>query len=69
MPGPKAEGESGPGTPEAVPKADMESRLVASRRQLSALTEEPIWNLRFPGREAFAGTADHLARDTRRIRG
>jgi len=47
----------------------MESRLVASRRQLSALAEEPIWNLRFPGREAFAGTADHLARDTRRIRG
>ncbi len=51
----------------AAMKAEMESRLVASRRQLSASAEEPIWNLRFPGREAFAATAQRLARDVRRI--
>jgi len=51
----------------AAMKAEMESRLVESRRRLSASEEEPIWNLRFPGREAFAATAERLARDVRRI--
>ena len=51
----------------AAMKAEMESLLIASRRQLSALAEEPIWALRFPGREAFTATADRLARDARRV--
>jgi small-conductance mechanosensitive channel len=52
----------------AAMKAEMESRLVASRRQLTASAEEPIWNLRFPGREAFAATGERFARDFRRVR-
>ena len=52
----------------AAMKAEMESRLVESRRQLSASAEEPIWNLRFPGWEALTATADRLVRDVRRVR-
>jgi small-conductance mechanosensitive channel len=51
----------------AAMKAEMESRLVESRRRLSASEEEPIWNLRFPGWEAFTATAQRLARDVTRI--
>lgn len=52
----------------ATMKAMTESRIIESRRRLSELSEEPIWRLQFRGRQVLSETADHLARDGRRIR-
>jgi small-conductance mechanosensitive channel len=52
----------------AAMKATTESRLLESRRELSTISEEPIWRLQFGGREGVAATGDRIVRDAKRIR-